>query len=536
MQDELTVPEAVVVERRRRPSAIWIIPVVAALVGAWLTWKTIADRGHAFTLTLRAAEGLEAGKTAIRYRDVQLGLVESLELSPDLMHVIVGARLEKGFERYLTDRTRFWIVRAQISAGRVTGLGTILSGAYIGVDPVADGAPRRAFEGLEVPPLVASGEAGRRFLLRAPSRGSLEIGAPIYFRQVQVGEVVRTELDASGDFVNIDVFVRAPHHDRVRAGSRFWNSSGFDARIDESGVQVDTESFVAMVIGGVGFDSPKGDPGPPAEEGHVFALAPSERESVVEQYVVKQRILAHFDGSVRGLASNAPVEFRGIRVGQVADVRLEYDSQAETLKIPVVLEIEPERIGILGGDSVAAADRLARLVERGLRAQLKVGNLLTGQLLVDLDLHPELPRTQMKLGGDYPEIPTIPTPLDELAGSITRLLGKAEQLPIDQIAAEANGAVRALHGTLEQTRLITEALNQGMIPQVQGAVGQATATMHAAEGTLKSVSRMFGPDSAMNVELSRTLVELTEAARALRLLADHLDRHPENLIQGRANP
>jgi paraquat-inducible protein B len=287
-----------------------------------------------------------------------------------------------------------------------------------------------------------------------------------------------------------------------------------------------------MMIGGVGFDAPSGDAAPPADEGAVFPLHSSKRDVDVEQFALKQRYLVHFRGSVRGLEVGSPVEFRGIRVGQVADVRLQYDGNTEDLSIPVVIEIEPERIGMSGGDPVQAADRLGRLVERGLRAQLKSGNLLTGQLLVDLDLHPKLPPESVKIGGTYPEIPTIPTPLDELAGSVARILEKVEKLPLDELTEQANGAIRELHGTLEQTRKITEKVAEGLVPRVDGTLGQTQSTLAAAEGTLRAVERMFGADSAVNVELSRTLSELASAARALRGLADHLDRHPEDLIRG----
>ncbi len=526
------IPESNIVTKRRRISAIWIIPIVAALVGAWLAYKTISERGPEITIVLHDAEGLEAGKTAIRYREVMVGLVETIEIAEDLSHVVVGARMQKRFARYLTDDTQFWVVRAQVTAGRVTGLGTLLSGAYIAVDPSDEGDPQTQFEALEDPPLVTSQEEGRGFVLRAETKGSLEVGVPVYFRQVQVGEVVRTALDPSGAFVTVDVFVRAPHHQRVRRDSRFWNSSGFDATLDARGVRVDSESVVAMMIGGVGFDAPTGDTAPPADEGAVFSLHPSKRDVDVEQFALKQRYLVHFKGSVRGLEVGSPVEFRGIRVGQVADVRLQYDGAAEDLSIPVVIEIEPERIGMSGGDPVQAADRLARLVERGLRAQLKSGNLLTGQLLVDLDLHPKLPPASVKRGGTYPEIPTIPTPLDELAGSVTRILEKVERLPLDELTAEANGAIRELHGTLEQTRRFTEKVNEGLVPRVDGTIGQTQATLAAAESTLRSVERMFGAESPVNVELARTLAELASAARALRGLADHLDRHPEDLIRG----
>ncbi len=530
-----SIPQAHVAPPKRRISAIWIVPIIAMLIGGWLTWKTLHEKGPLVTITFRSAEGLEARKTRVKFRDLDVGVVETIKLSDDLSSVIVTARMQKDFTPYLTDATRFWVVRARVTAAGVTGMGTLLSGAYIGVDPIAQGQPQFAYGGLENPPLVTSREAGKRFVLRSPTMGSLGVGVPIYYRQVIVGEVVRAELDASGEHVNVDVFVRSPHDVRVHEGTRFWNTSGFDARVDKDGLHIQTESVVSMVIGGIAFDTPGGDLTPLAPDAHVFPLYPDKQSLSTQVYAVKQRFILYFDGSVRGLTAGASVEFRGIQIGQVVDVRLVYNPTTNALEVPVVIEIEPERIGLAGEADIEPAKRLERLVTRGLRAQLQSGNLLTGALIVDLDIRPSVPgqaqtsARKSRPDAPYPELPTVPTQLEAITASATALLNKLQRVPVEQIGASANEAAIALKQTLDQTRELAASLQKDLVPGIGRTMGEA-------ERMLKQSQRLVGPDSPVNVELRKMLNELTGAARSLRLFADHLERHPEDLIRGRSSP
>lgn len=520
------LPEAVV-ETKSRLAFVWIIPVVAALVGVWLAYKTMSERGPLVSISFRTAEGLEAGKTKVKYRDLEMGVVETIELAEDLSHVVVHARLANEVEPYLREGTRFWVVRAQVSAGQVTGLGTLLSGAYVGMDPSREGRSRRAYEGLEVPPSVTSGDEGRLFVLRAPTLGSLEIGSPVYHRKFKVGKVVGYDFDAERELVFIQTFVYAPWDERVTKKTRFWNASGIDVSVDASGLRIDTESVVSMLIGGVSFDTIDGvGPAPRAEPEAVFDLYPNREATAARSYTVKQRYLVNFRGSVKGLAPGSPVLFKGITIGRVADVQLVFDAAAAEFRIPAVIEIEPERITVLGEEGSDLGKQWLGLVDRGLRAQLKTGNLLTGQLAVDLDLHPDAPPAEVAMGGQYPELPTIPTPLEEITGSLSRLVGRLERIPLEQMGRDVGESLTALRATLEQTKQLAETMNTDLAPAVTGAMAEA-------EKTLAGASALVGPDSAVSQELKRLLVELVEAARAIRLMADQLERHPEAVIFGK---
>ena len=318
---------------RRRLSIVWLVPLVAAAIGALLVYKTFTEKGPQITITFDTAEGLEAGKTKIKYKNVELGVLETINLSQDLSHVILIAQLRKQAEDFLSENTHFWVERARVAAGKVSGVETLLSGAYIGIDPGKPGKKTLQFKGLETPPIVTANLPGRHFVLQAPQLGSLDIGGPLYFRQIKVGQIVSFNLDDDGEAVTIKVFIHAPHHQRVFKNTRFWNASGLDFVVDAKGIRMNTESLLTLLIGGIAFDTPTDlEERVVAAENEAFKLY-ADFESIFEKtYTRKINLLLHFDGSVRGLAVGAPVEFRGIRLGKVLDVKLEFDLQTKIFR------------------------------------------------------------------------------------------------------------------------------------------------------------------------------------------------------------
>ena len=303
--------------------------------------------------------------TKIKYRDVEVGLVDQVSINRETKTVDVTAKLVKNAASYLTEGTRFWVVRAQVRGGSVSGLGTILSGAYIGVDPSKEGNPTRHFQGLETPPVVTMGQPGRHFWLHADRLGSLDIGSPVYYRQIQVGQVVSYNFSKDGKAVDVQVFIEAPHHLRVTENTRFWIASGVDVTLNAQGLKVDTESLVSIVSGGIGFDLPHdAEPGKEAEEHASFKLY-LDRESINEKsYTIRRQWMFVFDQSVRGLSVGAPVELFGTKLGEVVSFDLEYDAAAKKFRIPVVVAIEPERIRVVNakGKTTASADEALALL------------------------------------------------------------------------------------------------------------------------------------------------------------------------------
>ena len=494
-----------VVEERSRISIIWLIPLVAALVGAFVAYHAFSERGPEITITFKTAGGLEAGKTKIKYKDVEIGVVEDVALTPDLSAVVCRARMVKGAEEYLKEKTQFWVVEPRISGGQVSGLATLLSGAYIGTDPVREGRSTREFVGLEEPPIVTTEESGRFYVLHSDAAGALQIGSPVFFRRIEVGQVVSSELDDDvTDTVTTRIFVRAPYNARVHEGSRFWNASGIDMSIGAEGVKIDTQSLVSILIGGIAFDTPEHDEMAVAAAAEtVFPLFESRTASEALHFTKSFTYVAYFDQSVRGLTVGAPVEFRGITVGQVLSVTLELDRKSEKFRIPVKLAIQPERFTTLVDDA-KRREVIDHLVAAGLRAQLKSGNLLTGQLLVALDIFQNAKPAQVAWNEPIPVFPTIPTPLEEITANVSHLIAKLSQLPVDQIGAGLNASIQELRGTLAQ-----------------------------AEKTLASANALINPDSTVTSELRRTLLELGDAARSLGLAADQFQTEPDSLIFGK---
>lgn len=511
------VAEAVI-ETRTWPSLIWLIPVVAALLGAFVAWRAISERGPAITIHFATAEGLEAGKTKIKYKDVEVGLVEEIELARDLSGVAVHARMVREFEPHLTDRTRFWVVTARVAGGQVSGLGTLFSGAYIGVDPVSEGKASREFRALDEAPIVTTDDPGRYFELRSYTAGASAVGTPVFFRKIRVGEVMSSELDPSGEFVAVRIFVHAPHDARVRTETRFWNASGFDLSMTAEGVRVDTESVASILIGGIAFDTPSGAASEAAVDGAVFPLYESREASERRVYTQKATWLLHFNQSVRGLVPGSPVEFSGIRIGQVREVRLEVDDDNQ-IRVPVIVEVEPERIERMLPQGEERRAAMERLVEQGLRAQLKRGNLLTGQLVVALDMHKNAPPARIVWSEPYPELPTIPTPLEEITADLAAIVQKIDSMPFEEIGTDLRDSLAAISE-------LTRQINQDVVPRLNDA-------LVSADRTLASANAMVGADSPVNEELRRALVELTETARALGLAADQFEEEPESVIWGR---
>jgi len=544
-----TIPEVEVQSRIRQFSFVWVIPLVAALIGVWLVYKAQSEKGPTITITFQTAEGFEAGKTKIKYKDVDLGQIEEINLSPDLGHVVVTAKLVRQAEDLLSENTRFWVVRARINVSGVTGLQTLFSGVYIGLDPGKPGKKARHFTGLEQPPIVTTDLPGRYFLLLAERRGSLDIGAPIYYRQIRVGQVVGYQLAEDGQAVSIKIFVNTPYHKYVNKNTRFWNASGVDVSIDAKGIKLNTESLVTLLVGGIAFDVPNYlEPGGPATEGEVFNLYNSQSASQEKTYPVKSYFVLYFDGSVGGLSAGAPVEFRGIRVGKVVDVKLEFEPEKRDFRIPVLIEIEPERFisaAEMPQMEVARRNILDYLVEKGLRGQLKIGNLITGQQVVSLNIFPNAPRRRIVWKSPYPELPTVPAPIEEIGTRVSQILTKIDNLPFEQIgkdlsetlrstkrlagAPELQEATRNLDAILKEMRLFVSELRTGVTPEIAATLAQAQKTIAQAENIL-------GSETPLQVNLNSALQELTAAARSLRALTDYLERHPEALIYGKKIP
>ena len=533
------VPEAVAVPRRRFGFQwVWLLPLVAAIVGGWLAVRAILADGPTITIEFKTAEGLEPGRTRIKYKDVDVGLVKNVTLGKDRAGVVVTAEMSKAAEGLLVEDTRFWVVRARISAGTVSGIGTLLSGSYIGMDPGKSTEEKREFAGLETPPVITTGLTGRQFVLRAQDIGSLDVGSPVFYRRLEAGRVIAYDLDKEGSVVVIRIFVNAPYDQYVTANARFWHASGIDVVLDANGLKFNTQSLASVVVGGLAFQAPDDEPPqPPAVENTTFNLFNDRAQAMSPPITMRERYVLLFQESVRGLGIGAPVDFRGLTVGEVKSIgphfdraKREYSSRVEIDFFPENLFRERVRTGDLAG---AGTPTLARLVEHGLRAQLRSANLLTGQVYVALDFVRDSRKVAMDTAQQPPRIPTIPGSTQELQATISSIAKKLDSVPYQEIGMDLRRTLQISAATLERIdREITPQAREAMT-EARKAMEEARKAMEEARKALASVERTLASAEPLPAEASDAMREIARAAAAFRVLADYLERHPEAVIRGK---
>jgi paraquat-inducible protein B len=524
-------PPRVVRRREWLPSLIWLIPIVAALVGVMLVAKILMERGPEIVLTFNTAEGLEANKTAVKYKDVQIGTVQSLRLARDRSHVRVTVQLNNEAKSFTAEDSRFWVVRPRLDTSGISGLGTLLSGAYIGADAGVSTETASEFKGLEVPPIVTRDASGQQFLLRATDVGSLDVGSPVYFRRIKVGQVAAYELDGDGRGVTMRIFVNAPYDKFVGVNTRFWQASGIDAQLSASGFTLRTQSLATILLGGIAFKAPDDAMGPLAKENTAFTLAEDETTAMKEPDGPPQTLLMYFNQSLRGLTPGAPVDFRGVVIGEVKSIGVEFDRAEREFRMPVLVQVYPDRLrrraGETGVESRATQqERLRFLTEKGLRAQLRSGNLLTGQVYVALDFFPKAPPVKIDVAKNPIELPTVANSLDEIQSQVQEIASKLNKVPYEQIAADLRTTLTALNKTLASTEQAVTRINTDVTPELAAAMKDVRKTVNNAERTLAD-------DSPLQQDMRQTLRELTRAAGSVRVLTDYLERHPESLLRGK---
>jgi len=515
------VPESRAVSRKQtRLSLVWIIPIVAAIAGAWVAVTRILGEGPKITIVFKSAEGLDAGKTQIHYNGVTVGTVTAIRLSDDHRTVIATAQMAPKTQDFLVDDTQFWVVRPRISGATVSGLGTLISGAYVGMEIGTSKQKKRDFVALDTQPVVTGDVPGRFFVLTAPDLGSLDVGTPLYFRRLEVGQVAAYTLAEDGKSLNVRVFVRAPYDQYVTPNTRFWQASGIDMSLSASGLTVQTQSLLSILVGGVAFETPAtGAVLAAAEPETEFRLFRDREEAFKLPARNPQSYELVFNESVRGLEPGAPVEFKGIRIGEVTEMRAQFDAATFQFSVPVTVRVDPASLGVkvIGATPeemmTEATHRrvIDTLVARGARAQLRSGSLLTGALLVAIDIFPDAPRAAVDWSQDPPQLPTVPGEVAAIEANVVSIIKKIDQMPIKGIGDDLKKALVEFDQTLASAR---------------GTFGNADKTLGTAD-------KLIEPDSLLGGALGDTLQEINRMARSLRVLADYLERHPEALLRGK---
>lgn len=549
---EVSTPK---VSKQSGPSIVWLIPLVTLLVGGWLIIKTVSEQGPEVTISFKTAEGIEAGKTKIKYKNVDIGVVDRIQFSEDFSHVLITASFNQGTETFFRRNTRFWVVKPQLSVRGASGLSTLVSGAYIEIEP-GKGAEQLHFEGLEKQPVVTADEAGKKVVLVTDKLRSIDTGSPVYYKGLLAGEVLGHELGNDRESIYIYAFIREPYDSLIKGNSRFWNISGMDISLGADGLNVRTESLQSLVLGGIAFETPVTLEQENSDiESLVFTLHENYNSIQEGSYTKKIKFMMFFDGSVRGLNVGAPVDFNGIKVGTVIDVRLEFDSENTAFRIPVLIEIEPERIIERGNQEITSSyETLTKLVERGLRASLQTGSLLTGQLFVGLSMRPDTPIYLIDEETPYPQLPTIrAADFGSIAQSVERFLNKLDKVDIDKLSValiktlEGTGKLfnsPEIHGTLGELQLSLQAF-RGVLQKIDNSDIQQTIssgnnvmekifeTMGIFDETLLRANHVLKPNSPLQYNVIKLSGELEETARSIRSLVETLERHPQALIFGK---
>ncbi len=545
------------IDPNRRLSLIWAIPVITLIVGAWLTWNTIEQRGPLITITFQTAEGLQANQSHVRHKDVDMGVVTKINLTHDLQRVQVTIRMTREAEPLLTDKAQFWVVRPRFFAGSISGLSTLFSGSYIDVLPVSSGGEqKREFVGLENPPVLQTDVPGRTFLLQADRIASLNLGSPIMFRDLEVGEVLGWDVGEMARNVTVHAFVREPFDKYVHDSSRFWNASGAKVELGGNGLQVQVESLRAVVLGGIAFETPDDTAAAgESDTNHAFTLYPNQ--DAADSSVFKRSVpfVANFVDAVSGLAAGSAVTLRGLKVGEVTNVSLVFDAQADNVMVPVHFTLEPARIAMLelptGGD---LDTRMQALVQRGLRVQLETANFLTGQKQLAIDVYKNAGPGTLRKQGDAYVIPVLGSSSADVATAATSLVNRLNDIPFESIGQNLNStlagvnalvndkqltaSVAELRSTLAGAQSLVANLNRGLTPFTQrlpGVANELEDTVKRTDKLIGSLQGGYGEDSRFNRDVSQMMAQLSDAARSIRVLADLLSRHPEALIRGRTN-
>jgi paraquat-inducible protein B len=531
--DDQNVQNAVL-RPRRWFSWVWIAPLGAAAIVIGLAIRGLEDRGPLVTISFTEAEGLQPGDTKIKHKDVELGTVEKVYLTRDMSRVMVEARMHRSVTEHLNEGSRFWIVRPRVGIGGISGLSTLVSGAYIEMYP-GDGPSERNFVGLDEPPTLQPDAPGHSFTLRAADLGQVVEGSPVDYRGVQVGEVEGFALDPSSRQIEIYAFVRAPYEHLVHPETRFWNSGGVDVSIGPQGLKFRAESWQQLLSGGVSFDTPDTAlDGTPSPEGTVFRLYSNQGDAYEDPRGPTVVYRAVFRGSSGSLGPGSAVELEGVEVGQVISSQLQYDDVSGMPQMLTTLQIDPSRIQIVhqhGDNSASPTDalraRIAKLVGRGLRAQLTTASFLTGNKVVTLDIDKEAPAAKIETVDGLPQLPTT-------SGSdLTQILANVKSV-LHHIDAATEGPELG-HAIKELDRTLTnlDQLTHDVQPQIKPLLDSLRETADAAQHTMEAADKVLGGGASSNGDLAHLVRELTDAARSLRALTDYLERHPESLIRGR---
>ncbi|MDM2788231.1 intermembrane transport protein PqiB [Citrobacter sp. Cpo113] len=521
------------VQKVKNWSPVWIFPIVTALIGAWVLFYHYSHQGPQVTLITTNAEGIEGGKTTIKSRSVDVGIVESATLTDDLTHVEIKARLNSGMEKLLHKDSVFWVVKPQVGREGISGLGTLLSGAYIELQPGNKGSRLENYQLLDSPPLAPPDAKGIRVILDSKKAGQLSPGDPVLFRGYRVGSVETSTFDAQKRTISYQLFINAPNDRLVTSNVRFWKDSGIAVDLTSAGMRVEMGSLSTLFGGGVSFDVPEGlEQGEPVAQQSAFNLYDDQKSIQDSLYTDHIDYLMFFKDSIRGLQPGAPLEFRGIRLGTVSKVPFFSPNMRQVFnndyRIPVLVRIEPERLKVQLGEDTDVGAHLEQLLKRGLRGSLKTGNLVTGALYVDLDFYPkEPPITGVREFNGYQIIPTVSGGLAQIQQRLMEALDKINNLPLNPMIEQATNTLSESQRTMKHLQTTLDNMNKITSSQ---SMQDLPADM---QNTLRELNRSmqgFQPGSAAYNKMVADMQRLDQVLRELQPVLKTLNDKSNALV------
>lgn len=525
------------VKSEKQISTIWIVPLLALVIGAWMLFEYVNNTGPEITLRLPTAEGIEVGKTEIKSLNVRVGVITEVTLSDNYDYITAKASMNKDAERMLREDTLFWVVKPRIGKEGISGLETLLSGSYIQLQPGHSEKSERDFTVLDIPPVAPSDAKGLRIVLTHQEAGKLGVGDPVIYKGFTVGRVESTGLDINKQRAQYQLFIFEPYDSLVRTKTNFWISSGMDLRLNSEGFEVKVSSLETLLSGGVTFDTaPNEDAGPQVTEQmtqfRLFDDVKQAREGMYNDYIEFAML---FDESVRGLKPKAPVEYRGLRIGTVLQVPMRLPSPEEegfaSKVIPVLVRIEMGRIydNFESSSLVALRQRMKEDFAKGLRATLKTGSLLTGALYIDMDFFPGQKGFEEREFQGYQVFPTVKGGFAQFERQVNELLVKLNNLPMEDTFASLNSTLKTSERTLASAEKVANSIDALLKNKdTQALPADIRQSLQQMQKTLDG----YGPDSTMYQDMQSTLKEIEHMMAEFQPVLRQLNEKPNSLVFG----
>jgi len=531
IQDK-NLPKAII-KSMHKVSSIWLIPIIALAIGTWMIIETWQQQGPLITIEFSTAQGININETLVKLRDVPIGKVVDIKLNNNLNAIIITARLDKKASTLLSSDSQFWVVKPRISLGNISGLSTILSGAYIELSPGSEQILSTTFRGLDNPPLTPFGTPGLHITLDSKSDNAFNIGDPVLYRGSKVGRIEYAHFNSDEGKFYYNVFIDAPYDELVTTNTRFWEVKGIEIDLSAEGLKFNSGTLETLLSGGVAFDIPSYlSKGEIITERAYFSIYPNKEKVNERLYKAGQNYMVLFSQTIRGLKPGAAVEYKGIKIGEVVRTDIDYPEVNNFLSkqtlLPVMIKISPGRLGLQDNEIgvYKSHQDMKNWISKGLHAVLNFDNLLTGRMYIELK-YQDITNNESKTYGDLLLIPTADSELKQLFKRVNNIVDTFEKLPFDNILNSANDALKAIKTAMTNFNTAsTEVSALLKDPKSQTLIAQLNQTLLS----LEQLTNSYASGSQTHKQLNQLLATIEKTVNALTPLLIQLKMQPNSLI------